>query len=120
MAFNEESLRGYSLAVHKRDSFVCCYCGLDGKRSLDNWLALTRDHLLPPGHPDRDKEEYICTACTFCNTADNHYFEREQKDGSSFTGMTRQQLIDRRKISVLRVRKEFRDFWNVHVASVHA
>ncbi len=115
MAFESESLRGYSFKTHKRDLFVCCYCGLDGKESFENWLTLTQDHLLPKGHPRRNDEEYICTACTFCNEADNHYFERERKNGRTFDGFTREQLIERRKLAVLKVREEFRDFWRTEV-----
>ena len=95
MSFSAESLRGYSLEVHQRDSFTCCYCGLDGRKSFENWLTLTQDHLLPPGHPKRDDHEYICTACAFCNTADNHYFEKEQAKGHTFDGQTREKLIER-------------------------
>ncbi len=119
MAFEGESLRGYSYETHKRDSFVCSYCGLDGKESFEKWLTLTQDHLLPPRDPRRNDREYICTACSFCNTADNHYFERELKNGHTFDGLSRQQLIERRKAAVLAVREKFRDFW-IHKVSVHA
>jgi hypothetical protein len=59
MAKYTDSLRGYAFAVHKRDSFRCRYCGIDGTKSFDTWLTLSWDHLLPKGHPNRDKLEFM-------------------------------------------------------------
>ena len=55
----------------RRDSFACRYCSFDGSESFANWLLLSRDHLLPIGHPDRDDDRYIVAACRFCNEAHN-------------------------------------------------
>lgn len=74
-----DSLRGYSHNVHKRDHFVCRYCGLDGTLSFANWLAPSWDHLLPTGDPNRDNEDFIVTACLFCNGADNRYFDHTKR-----------------------------------------
>jgi hypothetical protein len=74
-----DSLRGYAAEVLKRDGYKCRYCGLDGKRSFDAWLALSWDHLLPKGDPNRDILDFIVAACNFCNTADNRYFDQAEK-----------------------------------------
>ena len=39
--------------------------------SVPNWLYLSLDHLLPPGHPNRNDPNFQVTACRFCNEARN-------------------------------------------------
>ena len=63
MAGFSDALRGYALAVHRRDGFRCRYCGLDGTAAFGNWPVLSWDHLLPTGHLHRDDPEFIVTAC---------------------------------------------------------
>ncbi len=96
MASFTDSLRGYGYKIHKRNGFCCQFCGLDGS-SWPNWLSLSVDHLLPKGHPLRDKDDFIVTACMFCNTADNQYFQHAEKRGLKFDEMTPQELIEQRK-----------------------
>ena len=106
-----DSLRGYSFAIHQRDHFKCRYCGADGTQSFEVWLTLSSDHLLPKNHPERNNPEYIVTACMFCNTADNHYFEKAEHLGLAFDGMTPEELVEQRKRFVERVRQDYREFW---------
>ncbi len=108
MAKFTDSLRGYAFrTVHRRDDFVCVYCGLDGK-VWPNWLFLSWDHLLPRGHPERDNEEYIITACIFCNVCHNRTtFDVE--------GKTPAELIEQKKPFILQRRNEYRDFWERYV-----
>ena len=115
MAFTD-SLRGYAHPVHKRDGFKCRYCGLDGSESFENWIRLSWDHLLPTGHADRDNMNFIVTACMFCNIADNWYFKKAEERGLKFDGMIPEELVEQRKPYVLKVRKEYRHFWEANVA----
>ena len=115
MAF-QNSLRGYSYPIHKRDGFKCCFCGLDGSKSFENWIRLSRDHLLPTGHPSRENPDFIVTACMFCNTADNWYFKNAKERGLEFNGMTPDQLIQQRMPFVMRVREDYRQFWEMNVS----
>ncbi len=109
------SLRGYAFKVHKRDNFSCRYCGADGKRSFVTWLTLSWDHLLPKGHPNRDNPDYIVTACQFCNTADNRYFDQAIKHGLEFDNRTRDELVAQRMPFVLRTRNSYLEFWEQNV-----
>lgn len=111
-----DSLRGHSFSVHERDDFVCQYCGADGTKSFDTWLSFSRDHLLPKDHELRDKDEYIVTACQFCNTADNQYFVKAKKDGYSFDDKTPKDLVKRRWEAVQKTRQEYKEFWVEHVS----
>ena len=107
MAQFADSLRGYAYPTHKRDGFVCVYCGLDGKL-WPNWLYLSWDHLLPEGHPNRDNPDYIVTACRFCNELCNRIvFDVE--------GKTPVELMEQKKPIVLEARHKYRIFWEEHV-----
>jgi 5-methylcytosine-specific restriction endonuclease McrA len=111
-----DALRGYALAVMKRDKFRCRYCGLDGTASFTNWLSLSRDHLLPKGHANRDNPEFIVTACSFCNWADNRYFELAKGRGLSFEGLSQHELVRQRLPYVELARSAYREFWEQNVA----
>ena len=106
-----DSLRGYSYPIHKRDGFICQYCGLNGRRSLEAWLNLSLDHLLPPKHPDREDPKYMVTACKFCNSADNLYFKHAKKRGIRFDGLSRNQLVKQRLEFVRKTREKYEEFW---------
>ena len=93
----------------------CRFCGLDGTKSFDSWLSLSWDHLLPKGHPERDNPEFIVTACNFCNTADNRYFDLALKRGLNFDNMTQDELIAQRLPYVMKTRGSYREFWEENV-----
>lgn len=111
----DDSLRGYAFPIHLRDQFTCRYCGADGKKSFSTWLTLSWDHLLPKEHPERNNPEFIVTACQFCNTAANHYFEQAEANGITFDGKTPDELVAQRLPFVLKTRESYRDFWEEKV-----
>src|SRR4051794_10021682 len=115
MAAFDDALRGYALAVLKRDGFKCRYCGLDGTLAFANWLSLSWDHLLPKGHANRDNPDYIVAACMFCNIADNQYFRHAEKRGLRFDGLTPDELVAQRLPYVEKTRASYREFWEQHV-----
>ncbi len=110
-----DSLRGYALNVHKRDHFCCRYCGLDGTKSFENWVSLSWDHLLPHNDPRRKSQEYIVTACMFCNTADNRYFDQADTRGLRFENMSPDDLVKQRWFYVNRTRSNYKEFWEKNV-----
>jgi len=115
MASFTDALRGYAFPSHKRDNFKCRHCGADGTKSFDTWLTLSWDHLLPKGHPNRDNPNFIVTACTFCNTADNRYFDLAEKRGLKFDGLTPDELVAQRLPYVKATRQSYREFWEQRV-----
>ncbi len=115
MATFTDSLRGYALPVHERDGWRCRYCGLDGRSGFESWLSLSWDHLLPKGHPKRDDDIFIVTACMFCNVADNQYFAKARERGLRFDGMTAEQLVEQRRPWVMRTRDSYFSFWKENV-----
>ena len=110
-----DSLRGYGYTIHKRDRFTCRYCGADGSKSFETWLTLSIVHLLPKGHPQRDDPAYIVTACQFCNTADNRYFDQIAARGLSLDGLTPDELVAQRWRYVQDIRRSYRAFWEADV-----
>jgi hypothetical protein len=111
-----DALRGYAAKILARDNYTCRYCGLDGRASFSNWLALSEDHLLPKGHPQRNDEAYRVACCLFCNIAGNRYLEQTVAKGDSFDGKTPEELIARRLPTVQRTRDAYRQFWKENVA----
>lgn len=111
----DDSLRGYAYAIHQRDHFRCRYFGIDGTKSFDTWLTLSWDHLLPRGHPNRDHPDFIVTACSFCNTADNRYFDQAVKRGLQFDGLTPDELVEQRRAFVDATRNKYFEFWEQNV-----
>lgn len=116
MAAYGTSLCDYSYDVHLRDGFRCVYCGLDGHESFSHWLTFSSDHLLPKGHPQRENPDFIATACQFCNGAANHYFKMAEREGLSFDGKSRAELIEQRRPYVMRTREDYKRFWQEKVA----
>ena len=104
-----DSLRGYAYPIHKRDGFRCVYCGWDGNQ-WPNWLFLSWDHLLPPGHADRNKCEFIVTACRLCN-------ELHNRTKFDVEGKTPRELIEQKRPLILQRRREYKAFWEQHVAT---
>ena len=103
-----DALRGYAFEVHSRDGFRCVYCGIDGSR-WPTWLYLSWDHLLPRGHPSRDDERYIVTACRICNEFCNRtLFDVEHK--------TPEEIVDLKRTAIMARRAEYEEFWRGQAA----
>jgi len=110
-----DSLRGYATEILARDSFRCRYCGLDGTVPFSNWLALSQDHLLPPGHRCRDDKKFIVASCQFCNTAANRYFQQAATRGENFDNKTPEELVALRLPRVLETRNAYLRYWEENV-----
>ncbi|MCW5873599.1 MAG: hypothetical protein KIS88_03025 [Anaerolineales bacterium] len=81
-----------------------------GEASFEVWLTLSVDHLLPKGHPQRENEEYKVTACQFCNTAENRYFDKLAKQGLSLNNLSRSELVSRRLEHITNTRNAYQEF----------
>ncbi|MSQ36269.1 MAG: hypothetical protein EXR63_03900 [Dehalococcoidia bacterium] len=103
------SLRGYGRSILRRDNWTCAYCELDGK-VWPHWLFLSVDHLLPFGHPQRNDERFIVTACV----SYNGFLNRNKWD---IEGKTPAQLIAQKAPLVRARREEFKAFWASEIAT---
>jgi len=62
-------------------------------------------------NPDRDKEEYIVTACRFCNGACNRTeFDTKNKKP--------EEIIALKKIAIEKVRESYKDFFDRKVSNM--
>lgn len=110
MAFTD-ALRGYAHRVLRRDGFRCVYCGLDGSADFGLWLHLSWDHLLPPGHANRNDERFIVTACRFCNEAHN-------RTAFLVEGKAPEEIVALKREAILARRAEYRAFWEERVRPI--
>lgn len=99
----------WSKRIFKRDKFKCAYCGWNGRR-WPRCCFLTADHLLPKGHPERRNEEYIVTACSWCNVLENRWLENKTLK-LRFDGMSRQQLIAQRKPLIEKRSRDYQEWF---------
>ncbi|KJU83630.1 HNH endonuclease domain protein [Candidatus Magnetobacterium bavaricum] len=62
MEKTNDSLMGYGFKIHKRDKFICQYCGYNGS-SLNNWRQLSIEHILPKNSGGKDDDSNCITVC---------------------------------------------------------
>ena len=54
--------------ILERDDYVCRYCGLDGRASFENALAMRVDFVIPRARKGRKDPSNLVACCTPCNT----------------------------------------------------
>ena len=54
--------------ILERDDYVCQYCGLDGRASFENALAMRVDFVVPRAHKGKKHPSNLVACCTPCNT----------------------------------------------------
>jgi hypothetical protein len=61
-------------------------------------LTLSWDQLLPVGHPNRESEHFIVTACHWCNTLLCRFFAYDRVQGFLLDSPSPEELVTRRKL----------------------
>jgi 5-methylcytosine-specific restriction endonuclease McrA len=54
--------------ILERDDYRCQYCGLDGRASFDNALAMRVDFVIPRARKGKKTAENLVACCVPCNT----------------------------------------------------
>ena len=54
--------------ILERDNYVCQYCGLDGRASFENALAMRVDFVVPRARKGKKEPSNLVACCTPCNT----------------------------------------------------
>lgn len=54
--------------ILERDSYVCKYCGLDGRASFENALMMRVDFVVPRARKGKKEPGNLVACCTPCNT----------------------------------------------------
>jgi 5-methylcytosine-specific restriction endonuclease McrA len=55
------------IKILERDSYRCAYCGLDGKASFENALAMSVDFVKPRAHKGKKDPANLVACCRPCN-----------------------------------------------------
>lgn len=59
--------REEGLRILKRDRFCCQYCGLDGKATFENALAMGVDFVVPRARKGKKNARNLVACCRACN-----------------------------------------------------
>ena len=109
------SLMGYSRDLFKKYNYTCIYCGKYFGDSFENWMQLTREHVIPYKRLINDDAKYrnyeknLRVACAICNNM------RTRSDFSKFDNLQIDERIEKtleaKKELILERRKEFQRFY---------
>ena len=86
------------LKILERDDYRCQYCGLDGRASFENALAMRVDFVVPRARKGKKNPSNLVACCTPCNT---------------IKGTRVYANFDEAKAFVLKQREELRKAWEV-------
>src|SRR3979411_3259159 len=56
------------LKILERDDYCCQYCGLDGRASFENALAMRVDFVVPRAKKGKKDPKNLVACCSPCNT----------------------------------------------------
>jgi 5-methylcytosine-specific restriction endonuclease McrA len=91
--------------ILERDDYVCQYCGLDGRASFENALAMRVDFIVPRARKGKKEPKNLVACCTPCNAI----------KGTRVYGS-----FDEAKAFVLAQREQLRKTWEAKTARPHA
>ena len=109
------SLMGYSRDLFKKYNYTCIYCGKYFGDSFEDWMQLTREHVIPYKRLINDDAKYrnyeknLRVACAICNNM------RTRSDFSEYDNFPIDERIEKtleaKKKLILERRKEFQRFY---------
>ncbi len=109
------SLMGYSKDLFKKYNYTCVYCENYFGNSFENWMRLTREHVIPVSRLIGDDAKYknydknLRVACLTCNNLAN------RKTYDEFKGLPIddriEETVEAKKIVIKERRGVFEDFY---------
>jgi len=87
--------------ILERDDYVCRYCGLDGRGSFENALAMRVDFVVPRARKGKKDPSNLVACCSACNT---------------IKGTRVYKSFDEAKADVLARREQLRRVWQTKTA----
>jgi HNH endonuclease len=88
------------LQILERDEYRCQYCGLDGRASFENALAMSVDFVVPRARKGKKDPHNLVACCRSCNMIKGKHIYRS---------------FDEAKAYVLKRRAELRKTWEATV-----
>jgi 5-methylcytosine-specific restriction endonuclease McrA len=78
--------------ILERDNYVCQYCGLDGRASFENALAMRVDFIVPRARKGKKDPSNLVACCTPCNTIKGTRVYASFDEAKAFILAQREQL----------------------------
>jgi len=91
--------------IYARDRYRCIYCGRDMLKSLDDWLSLEIDHIIPSSKSEDNSLDNMVTSCNVCNKYKSSYFHED------LLKLSREKQIEKIREHVLKKRLEQQLRW---------
>jgi 5-methylcytosine-specific restriction endonuclease McrA len=89
--------------IFLRDDFLCHYCGFDGKASIQNWMQLSVDHIIPKRFGEDNSDNNLVTCCISCNSKTNRI--------PSTNKFSRKQIKEKKQNYIQNELRSYRDRW---------
>jgi hypothetical protein len=84
--------REEGLRILERDQYRCQYCGLDGKASFENALAMSVDFVIPRARKGKKDDRNLVACCRSCNMLKGRRVYRNFDDAKSYVLAQREKL----------------------------
>jgi len=80
------------LEILERDTYVCRYCGLDGRASFENALAMSVDFVVPRARKGKKDPQNLVACCRSCNMIKGTRVYRSFDEAKAYVLAQREQL----------------------------
>ena len=80
------------LKILERDDYRCQYCGLDGRASFENALAMRVDFVVPRARKGKKEPANLVACCTPCNTIKGTRIYGNFEEAKAFVLKKREEL----------------------------
>ena len=81
------------LKILERDDYRCQYCGLDGRASFENALAMRVDFVVPRARKGKKNPSNLVACCTPCNTIKGTRVYANFEEAKTFVLKKREELL---------------------------
>jgi HNH endonuclease len=80
------------LQILERDEYRCQYCGLDGRASFENALAMSVDFVVPRARKGKKDPHNLVACCRSCNMIKGKHVYRSFDEAKAFVLKRRTEL----------------------------
>lgn len=84
--------REEGLRILNRDRFRCQYCGLDGKATFENALAMGVDFVVPRARKGKNNPHNLVACCRACNLIKGRRVFRNFEEAKAYVLARREDL----------------------------
>jgi HNH endonuclease len=81
------------LQILERDEYRCQYCGLDGRASFENAMAMSVDFVVPRARKGKKDPHNLVACCRSCNMIKGKHIYRSFDEAKAFVLKRRAELL---------------------------